>query len=333
MAIHAGHRQIFRPETKPLQGRAPRCAGVHPCGTRLPAKTLHPIWRLAPGPGRLQLGRRQRGPGAGSQQGARLAPDLQRPAHARRNALLRAQTASGQKHRGPARSLQDRVAADPEPPLLQERDHRTGHRRGHSRQTGQREPGRLQGSEPGHESPRDFGGRHAADLAALGQRHGVSNQPASAFRTPPVQLDGLASTSHHAGRRSGQASGHVGRATAQCQRHSGSHAGQGWVHFAGAAPRQAGQRCDRAPGRQRPTAAGPRVGVAQDHGQGPPRRYAHASGITARRERHQRGRLEPAQTECHADQRTNFEHLCAGQGLPKVSASAQQSTRQNRCAF
>jgi membrane-bound lytic murein transglycosylase D len=80
-------------------------------------------------------------------------------------------------------------------------------------------------------------------------------------------------------------------------------------------------------------AAGTRGGAAQDHGQSPLGRHPRALGIASRRERCQRGGLEPPQTQCCVVQRTNAGHLRARQGVTKgqqsvaapIRATAQQS--------
>ena len=66
-------------------------------------KLLRHVRRLAAGAGRLQLGRRQRAAGDREEPARRPADRLREPAHAGRDAALRAQAAGGEEHRRPAR--------------------------------------------------------------------------------------------------------------------------------------------------------------------------------------------------------------------------------------
>jgi hydroxyacylglutathione hydrolase len=54
--------QHFRAQAERVPRRPARRAGLDPRRTGLPAKAARHVWRLAPGAGRLQLGRRQRRP-------------------------------------------------------------------------------------------------------------------------------------------------------------------------------------------------------------------------------------------------------------------------------
>ena len=90
----------LRTQAEPLPRRPPRRAGLHPRRARLPAAAVQPVRRLAAGAGRLQLGPGQRAARhRTATASAGLPTDYDEPAHARRDAQLRAQAAGGEEHR------------------------------------------------------------------------------------------------------------------------------------------------------------------------------------------------------------------------------------------
>ena len=86
VAVHARHRHRLRPQAEHVPRRPARRAGLHPRRARLPAEALRHVRRLAPRAGRLQLGRRQRGPRHRQEPARRPAHRLHRPQHAGRDA-------------------------------------------------------------------------------------------------------------------------------------------------------------------------------------------------------------------------------------------------------
>ena len=133
---------------------------------------------------------------------------LRRPQHAQRDALLRAQAAGREEHRGQPGELPRRAAADREPPLFPDRHRDARHRRGTGRPAGRRVARGLQGAEPVDETAGDAGGRHAGDPAALGQRQDLPAQFRGLQRRPVRELDGLERARHDERGRGGAARRH-----------------------------------------------------------------------------------------------------------------------------
>ena len=118
VAVHARHRQGLRSAPEPVPRRPARRAGLDTRRARLSAAPARPVRRLAPCAGGLQLGPGQRAAGHRSQPPRRPGGRLRQPAHARRDAQLRAQAAGGDEHRGQARDLRLVAAAAGKSPLL-----------------------------------------------------------------------------------------------------------------------------------------------------------------------------------------------------------------------
>ena len=106
VAVHPVDRARLRAQAERLPRRPARRPRLHPGGARLPAEALRDVRRLAAGAGRLQLGRRQRAAGDREEPARRPADRLREPAHAGRDAALRAEAAGGEEHRRPPRRLQ-----------------------------------------------------------------------------------------------------------------------------------------------------------------------------------------------------------------------------------
>ena len=92
VAVHARHRPVFRTQAERLPRRPSRRAGVDASRAGLPAEALRHVRRLAPGAGRLQLGRRQRRPRDRAQPEERPGHRLRRSQHAQRDPVLRARS-------------------------------------------------------------------------------------------------------------------------------------------------------------------------------------------------------------------------------------------------
>ncbi len=207
VAVHARHRQGLRPEAEPVPRRPARRARVHARGTRLPADAAAPVRRLAARAGCLQLGAGQRAAGRGPQPQGRAAAELRKPAHARRDAQLRAQAAGGEEHRDGAAGLLDHPAAAGEPPVLPDGADHQRHRRRCGGSPGRHLARRVPAAESADEQAGDPGGRHAPGAAALQQCDPVRAQSAGAPRSAG-HLDGLGVAGDAEAGRRGPAGGH-----------------------------------------------------------------------------------------------------------------------------
>ncbi len=87
------------------------------------SRLLRHVRRLAPGAGRVQLGRGRRLAGHRTQPGARPAHGLRQPDHAERDALLRAQAPGGEEHHRQPGHVWREAARDSRSPVLRHRDH------------------------------------------------------------------------------------------------------------------------------------------------------------------------------------------------------------------
>ncbi len=157
-----------------------------------------------------------------TQPARRPADRLLEPAHAGRDAALRAQAAGGEEHRRPPASLRPDAAArcQNHPYFLSvpiERDIDVALAVRLAGMT----PGGIPDAQPADEQAGDPGRRHAADPAALRQREPVRARAAAAPR-PAGDLDRLGRRRGRCARRGGRAGRHERRAS--CARSTASRA-------------------------------------------------------------------------------------------------------------
>ncbi|EWS52506.1 hypothetical protein X551_04707 [Methylibium sp. T29] len=257
VAVHPVDRQALRSGAERLPRRPARRAGLHARRARLPAEAARHVRRLASRAGRLQLGRRQRGPRDRPQPETRPADRLPQPEDAGRDALLRAQAAGREEPHRAARGLRIDAARDREPPLLPERADPARHRRSPGGPSGRPAARRIPRAEPLAQQAGDPGRRHAAGAAALRQRQRVRAR-AARLPGPAGQLDRLGRADDDEAGRCRQAGRHERSRTARGQSHPAAHAGARRLDADGApAPAPAPRRRVRARGRQRDDAARP----------------------------------------------------------------------------
>src|SRR5476649_1946081 len=161
--------------------------------TEIYTLSLHdalPIWRLATGAGRLQLGPGFGAEGHRPQPGGRQADRLREPGRpdASRDPQLRAQAAGGEEHHRQSGTVRRDPAADRQHALLhrrrQDRRHRPEHRRPASRNVGRR----VQGAEPAVQASRHHRRRTDQDFATDRKRRQVPPEP-GAMGPRAVDLD------------------------------------------------------------------------------------------------------------------------------------------------
>ena len=159
-------------------------------------------------------------------QRAGLADRLHEPAHACRDARLRAEAAGGEEHRQPAGELQPAAAPALQPPLLPERADRARHRRRPRHPPRRHDQRRVPEPQSADEPAGDPRRRNAADPAPLRQRQPLRPRAAAA-PGPADELDDLDRAEDHEIRRSGARGRDARRRVPRSQPHPGADGHQG----------------------------------------------------------------------------------------------------------